>query len=1035
MHPRVPANASPSNIGPPFQNAGAFVFRPGTNQLVFRGAVGELCISGPLVAKGYLNRPELTRERFQSLPSGERVYRTGDLVRLNHDGAFTFVGRTDDQVKLRGQRLEIGEVNNAIKEGATEISETVTLVATHPRQQKKQLISFVVVPMNGSQRRRLEICSGEKARRALGKAKEHCQSKLPGYMVPTHFVPLTMLPLTANNKADAKRLKELYSQMTTDQLQRLSSSLESKPQAMTAAENKVATVLRSMLPESGEFIGRHSNIFSLGLDSISAINFGQALKTAGFAGAQSSVIMQNHTVALLAKEVEKGNEDDDGSLQSAKQDVAAYQYRHKYSAAKALNTDPSEIACLAPCTPLQQGILLRSLRSDRPIYHADFRFDLTDDADLKALHGASQRVQAKVEVLRTRFVSSDSGHLQVALRQVEIPWAENMFATRAEADQFLHESHLSWWRQDRGSFQRPFEIVIATCPGRRTMALHMLHAIYDGNSLPLLLNCFLAEYHGKSIIKYGPSFQASLPYGPLRKQKDSQKFWKQHLHNVCTVALHPMIPGSSDQDALVIEKIHTDDLLEATRRSLGVTHQALVQTAWIAVLQHFFEGAITVGLLVSGRSIDFEDAQNVIGPLFNTLPFHLRLSTLDSWSTAVKRCHDFNTDAAPFQHTALRDILKWCGQRSTSSNPLFETVFVFQKEGTPEHQLRPPWTAQGSIFEADYPLAFEAEQALDGGLSLTLAAQKHIGDEQTLRNFLQCFRKALRYLSTDPNGKIAEVFDVGKTLTDQSLANSINDHQDDCLSYFHWTPDSVKLRDVIAHLIDADPSELDPKTSIFQLGLDSIDAMKVSSMIKKVAKLSIPVSIIMRHPTIAGMASRAKKANDRRESNKYVEDLRKAERELKSHFNEEGLNLANVEEVLPTTPLQDAVLVEMIDSDHRAYFNHDVLKLDPCVDEERLRHAWQHVVDESPILRTGFAEVGNSALPFSFAQLVHRKAKLQWETLKYDEYTALERILETIAIQAAELPLTVPRIRLTTASERNDHSQSKSIHSFTVTER
>src|SRR5699024_4101721 len=94
MLPRVPANGKPSNIGPQFVNVGSYVMAPGTTTPVIRGGIGELCASGALVGRGYLNRPELTKERFQYLEEHrERIYRTGDLVRILHDGSFQFLGR------------------------------------------------------------------------------------------------------------------------------------------------------------------------------------------------------------------------------------------------------------------------------------------------------------------------------------------------------------------------------------------------------------------------------------------------------------------------------------------------------------------------------------------------------------------------------------------------------------------------------------------------------------------------------------------------------------------------------------------------------------------------------------------------------------------------------------------------------------------------------------------------------------------------------------------------------------------------------
>ena len=112
---------------------------------MYRGAVGELCVYGPLVGQGYLNRESLTSEKFPTLDwLGERIYRTGDLVRLLHDGSFDFIGRSDEQIKLRGQRLEAGEINAVIRNATHEVDDVTTLVLKHPKQQRDQLVSFIV---------------------------------------------------------------------------------------------------------------------------------------------------------------------------------------------------------------------------------------------------------------------------------------------------------------------------------------------------------------------------------------------------------------------------------------------------------------------------------------------------------------------------------------------------------------------------------------------------------------------------------------------------------------------------------------------------------------------------------------------------------------------------------------------------------------------------------------------------------------------------------------------------------------------------
>lgn len=292
MLPRMRANDKPSNIGPQFLNVGSYVFRPGTSTPVVRGGVGELCVSGPLVGKGYLNRAELTKDRFQELPGYEdRIYRTGDLVRILHDETFQFLGRIDDQVKLRGQRLEIGEINEVMKQATSEVNEVATLVLKHPKQSKDQLVSFITKTGLGTKSRDAEICFSSDDRDLLSTVKAACQTHLPGYMVPTHIIRLTRFPLSANNKADMKVLKGLYEDLTLEEIQRLA-SMTVKESSNNAREDEIIGVLQRFTGSEASKISAWSSIYELGLDSISVISFSRSLREAGFPHAQPSLVMK-----------------------------------------------------------------------------------------------------------------------------------------------------------------------------------------------------------------------------------------------------------------------------------------------------------------------------------------------------------------------------------------------------------------------------------------------------------------------------------------------------------------------------------------------------------------------------------------------------------------------------------------------------------------------------------------------------------------------------------------------------------------------
>jgi amino acid adenylation domain-containing protein len=296
MLPRMDENSKSSNIGPQFDNVGSYVFQPGTNIPVLRGCMGELCVSGALVGRGYLNRPELTRERFQYLDGTqrERFYRTGDLVRILHDGSFQFNGRIDDQVKLRGQRLELGEINSVIQEASDDVSEVTTLVTKHPSQQNEQLVAFVSRERSRDRSvNSLEIIRDEDVNGFLKCIKKAAQDRLPGYMVPTHIIPVLSLPLTPNNKVDAKALKALFSELTSEQLQNLN-SLTNEKRSITEKEiQDVIRVLAEYAKTEPAKLLPNTSIFDVGLDSISAIGLAQHFRDAGYQNAQVSLIMRS----------------------------------------------------------------------------------------------------------------------------------------------------------------------------------------------------------------------------------------------------------------------------------------------------------------------------------------------------------------------------------------------------------------------------------------------------------------------------------------------------------------------------------------------------------------------------------------------------------------------------------------------------------------------------------------------------------------------------------------------------------------------
>ncbi|KAJ5660247.1 hypothetical protein N7507_006698 [Penicillium longicatenatum] len=1024
MLPRMQANDKPSNIGPQFDNVGSYVFRPGTSTPVLRGGIGELCVSGPLVGKGYLNRAELTKERFQDLPEHQdRIYRTGDLVRILCDGSFQFLGRIDDQVKLRGQRLEIGEINEVMKQATPELNEIATLVVKHPKQSKDQLVSFVTKVGAGKNTRSVEIHTSDDIGSFLSTIKAACHTHLPGYMVPTHIVPLTRFPLSANNKADMKVLKSLYQELSLDDIQTLTAMVVNQA-PKSACEEDIIAVLSDFIGSTDLVISSWSSIYELGLDSISVISFSRNLREAGFPNAQPSLIMKYPTIAAMASALQEstGESPSMNNLhQNAKQSIQAFAHKHFHSIMAKIGVTENDVEQIAPCTPLQEGIIYHFLSNATPMYCSSFSFELHSSIDLDRLKVSWQQAQSQVQMLRARFLPSSDGYAQVILKRDAIPW----FHTKVAFDGTFEDARMQqvhrWTSNLDGLPTRLWEVGVFTSPEKSIMCLNMFHALYDGNSLGLLLDLVADIYHGHSrAFDKSPEFLDVLHLGPLCKDPAAESFWKEHL---ATCQTRPLSSSKEGQETSFVEtlRVDTTNHLDLLRKSLNTTDQAILHACWLLTLRRQFAFVPPLGIVASGRTIDIPGIESVIGPLFNTIPSNVQLRGLKSWAEAAQRCHEYHVSTMTFQSTALRDIVKWLGR--IPDEPLFDSLFVFQRENSEdESSASSLWTPIDSEAEHEYPLAFEIVRHGNKYLTLTLAAKGHAVSLETAQELLVNFEQILSEFAQNPNNEIPYLNGIAETSkttrnNGESQVQETSGHHDSEVS-FQWTPEACKIRDVIASLSGVDASSIRGVTSIFEVGLDSIDAIKLSSRLNKVG-IKLPVSTIMRGRTVKALVSQLAVSTHEEQTGTYPL-LNQIERSLTEFLKKESLLPQHACRVLPATPIQEAMVAEMAASGYQHYYNHEVLKLEPQVDHTKLQQAWATVVKTHPILRTSFVEVWDPEIPTSYAQIVHSEDTFDFQTT-YLHGSTVESIIGLQRKRASTELANSPLLTVTLAIDGDDH--------------
>ncbi|KAI4729506.1 peptide synthetase [Aureobasidium sp. EXF-10728] len=1013
VFPSVPKEGKPSNIGWQFDNVGCYVLTLGTQTPVLRGAVGELCISGKLVGKGYLNRPELTTDCFPYLDAFcERVYRTGDLVRLFHDGSIDFLGRKDNQVKLRGQRLEIDEIEAVIKR-CQDIQDTVCVVAKHPKQQKDQLIAFIGIDESRKQGKP-ELCPAESTRHLVQTARAACEERLPGYMVPTHFLPIQRIPLSVNNKVEEKLLRQLYADLPTTTIQSYATQADSQ-QSLSEGERRIARILAELLKIDEDDLKPSSNIFTLGLNSISAIQFSRKLKKSGFSNAQVATVLKSSTIGKLAKAIATSTDRSYGEIADSKQVISACRQRHMGTITRVLRCKADDIEAIAPCTPLQQGMISRSLASESSLYFNSFKYN-AEGVDLQKLEMAFNEALKRTQILRTFFVETDDGYVQAVRKTGHLPWWTLEVYDLASVDSVFAKRKQKWRSYNTSHLTVPFEVVAVRSGSKSFVSVDLHHALYDGNSFDMLMDNVCKLYASEDA-DFGKCFVDCLPFGPLRNVQGAKQFWLEHLQNVEPAPMPRLVEHETTKDTLCTASLDILTAANELRRSLGVTIQALVQASWIVTLRKYYQGA--VGTIVSGRSIDFDGVERVIGPLFNTIPFYLRCEPGDSWQALIQRCHDFNTTALPYQHTPLRNISKWCNKGN--SKPLFDALFVYQ--GTlPDHStgqsiLKP---LEDGFFEADYPLSFEAEEAASGELKITVAAKASVCDEAKARKLIDEFHQAFLAMTNSPDDDVG--VSIGHTF--EGLARSANgNNQKDSIrdtADFEWDTEASVIRSEMATLAGVQEAEVDQNTSIFEIGLDSVDAVKLSSRLKK-KNVALPVSTIMRSQTIAHMVSTLE--NGKIETSKTKPDgaFQALESKLTSYAQGRVENNGSIERVLPASPMQEALVSEMVRSSYNAYFNHDILKVSGNVDHQRLEKAWQTVIEASPILRTGFLEIEDPDLNATFAQVVHVPDTMSIESIELSNEDAVNEHLTHISSSVASAAPSKPQLRLTWVSASDEN--------------
>ncbi|MEW6737530.1 MAG: amino acid adenylation domain-containing protein, partial [Acidobacteriota bacterium] len=620
------------------------------------GVVGELYIGGDGLARGYLNQPGLTAERFipnsYSKQLGKRLYRTGDLARYLADGEIECLGRIDQQVKVRGYRIELGEIE-AVLLNHTDVRDTV-VVAREDLPDSKQLVAYLIMEQNSSI--------------SISELRAYLKEKLPEYMLPSAFVMMECLPLTPNGKVNRRALP-------APQLADTMIASEGYLAARSPIEEIVVEIWTSVL--NIDPIGVNDNFFELGGHSLLATQLMSRVRDTLRIEIALRSLFEYPTVAGLAKKIETLNEEGLGLIAGSIDRVSRDQ--------------------AIPLSFAQQRLwFLDQFEPGSAAYNIPGAVRMTGSLSVPALIQSINTVIGRHESLRTSFVISDGIPIQQITERLELPLPiVNLMGigdAAAEASRLIE-----------GEAARPFNLSIGpllrvkllyTRTDEYILLFTMHHIISDGWSMGVMVKEVAALYQTYLSGEPSPLTELSIQYADYavwQRERLQGEVLEQQLH----YWKHQL---GSEQEALALptdrprpvvqshrgghyrfrlsEEL-TRGLKELSRQANVTMFMTLLSTLDVLLYRYTNQTSISVGTPIANRNRT--EIEGLIGFFVNTLVMRVELSGKLSFAQLLERVREVALGAYTHQDVPFEKVVEELQiERDLSRSPLFQVMLVLQ---------------------------------------------------------------------------------------------------------------------------------------------------------------------------------------------------------------------------------------------------------------------------------------------------------------------------------------------------------------------
>jgi len=809
---KIESHTQPISIGKAIRNTQVYVMGLG-GSLVPTGTPGELLIGGNGLARGYKGCPELTAEKFIDNPyydptiegSSKRLYRTGDLTRWLDDGSLEYLGRIDQQVKLRGFRVELGEIEHTL---ISHVSVQDAVVSFDDSSKEKRLLAYVVLSDYESTDKRMiesEAIKEVNSDSIEYSLRKRLRDTLPPYMQPYQIRFMNALPLTPNNKIDKQALPKF--DLTEIQSEYVAPNTES--------ERLLCALCQEILEL--DKVGVTDNFFALGGHSLMVIKLVSRLKQEGVDIHIHNVFSAN-SIKSLAEQIEHCTNNVEMSTAVTKSLIPKGCTNIIPEMLSLVNLSENDISQIVevipgganniediyPLSPLQEGILFHYIMDkDVDPFISSTIFKVHNKKALNQLIDGLNFIIARYDILRTAVIwQGISLPVQVVCREVKMPVEFIELAEGEDGLSFIEAHSLSSRKMELSSAPLlGLKVAQTSDNGPYYISLLAHHMNLDNVGLELVQKELMYYFNGKQA-----ELPEALPYRKVIEQLNQQnsdieasQFFKKQLKGIDEPTT-PFDLVDITGDGLDIDEVyyplpsHIGDELRQVAKEFNVSPAILFHAAWSLVISACSgKEDVVFGTVLSGRMRSPIEVERMLGLFMNTLPLRINM-VHSSVVDLLKDIQQSLNELLMYEQTPLALAVK-CSELP-NDKPLFSAILNYRHAFNAVHSsgvsnVHLGIEATKGIERANYPFSMIIDDFGDD-FALKVQVDNSISANRIAIYMQNALIEIIRGLSTDTSIKVSELSIV--TLDEVNELLALNHVQKNSLieeHYFHRTFEKV----------------------------------------------------------------------------------------------------------------------------------------------------------------------------------------------------------------------------------------------------